>query len=147
MSVVLFLMILQIAETELRGRLSWNRFPDKNNKSKCSSNDQVRTSGASDVAPVIIGDEHDDAMTQTCALDLWAASLPHIDSDVSDDDDDGYCCYDSREYSTSGLIATSALSTTLGARQPHQQTRSGSKPTTILLVHPEPTVKGIIYAY
>ena len=27
-----------------------------------------------------------DAMTQTCTMDMLAASLPHIDSDVSDDD-------------------------------------------------------------
>lgn len=109
---------LQITEPEPRGR--WN--PDES-----GWND---TSADAD-APVTIGEERDDAMTQSCALDLWAASLPHIDSDVSDDDDDGYCCYyDSREYSTSsGLIASA---------DPSKQTRPGSKPTAILLVHPEP---------
>lgn len=76
-------------------------------------------------SPVTCEDEQDDAMTQTCALDLWAASLPHIDSDVSDDDDDGYCCYDSREYAT-GLIVSS----------PTTSSRAGP---AILLVQPERT--------
>lgn len=78
------------------GRLSW--LADLN-----SPSDKVSVTCS--VVDAVINGEEGDAMTQSCALDLWAATLPHIDSDVSDDDDDGYCCYDSREYAT-GLIVS-----------------------------------------
>ncbi|XP_046444764.1 uncharacterized protein LOC124194558 isoform X6 [Daphnia pulex] len=70
-------------------------------------------------------------MTQSCALDRWAESLPHIDSDVSDDDDDGYCCeYESQEYAT-GLVLPEFTSAS------GNQTRPGAQPTNI--VQPEQT--------
>lgn len=97
-------------------RLSSNRLPDND---ATAAHDQGHAAG--DVAPVIRGD--DDAMTQFFALDLWAASLPHIDSDVSDDDDDGYCCNDSREYATTELVVSS----------PGLHHRSGAKPAISLV--------------
>nr|CAH0099896.1 unnamed protein product [Daphnia galeata] len=117
--------------TGLRSQLSWHRLPGGNNSAKDSG--VIAKSGARDAVPVFDDDgDQDDAMTQTCALDRWAASLPHIDSDVSDDDDDGYCCeYESQEYAT-GLVLPE-LTITSGVNQ----TRPGVQPTNI--VRPEQT--------
>ncbi|XP_059353299.1 uncharacterized protein LOC130701846 isoform X2 [Daphnia carinata] len=122
----------QNTRTGLRNRLSWHRLADGNNS--CKGSRLVVTSGVNDTIPVFDDeDDRNDAMTQTCALDLWAASLPHIDSDVSDDDDDGYCCYDSREYAKALVLPTSSEL---------NQTHSGAQPENI--VHPkekESTIK------
>jgi len=118
--------------------LSWHRLPGDNK----SAEDSGATSGASDAIPVFDDDgDQDDAMTQSCALDRWAASLPHIDSDVSDDDDDGYCCeYESQEYAT-GLVLPEFTSCA-------NPTRPGAQPTNI--VQPEQTeptaIKGRIFS-
>lgn len=114
--------------------MSWHRLPGGNQRAE----DSGATSGAaaaaanSDAIPVFDDDgDQDDAMTQSCALDRWAESLPHIDSDVSDDDDDGYCCeYESKEYAT-GLVLPEFTSAS------GNQTRPGAQPTNI--VQPEQT--------
>ena len=42
---------------------------------------------------VVLEERHDPVMTPSSSLDLWAASLPYIDSDISDSDD---CSYSTR---------------------------------------------------
>ncbi|XP_045034218.1 uncharacterized protein LOC123475512 isoform X2 [Daphnia magna] len=113
----------QNTRTGLRTQLPW--LPDGN--SSCKDSRVVVTSGVNDTIPVFDDeDDRDDAMTQTCALDRWAESLPHIDSDVSDDDDDGYCCYDTHEYAKALVLPAS--STTSGLDQTH----SGVQPENIV---------------
>lgn len=127
-------LIWQNTRTGLRTQLPW--LPDGN--SSCKDSRVVVTSGVNDTIPVFDDeDDRDDAMTQTCALDRWAESLPHIDSDVSDDDDDGYCCHDTHEYAKALVLPAS--STTSGLDQTH----SGVQPENI--VQPkenESTIKG-----